>query len=140
MPIKPNIYIVHDRLAQLENFATETGKEIAALRVLLYQALKSLASVQIIARSPVQGPQGIPGISGVGVPGLTGREGAPGKDGVCVCQTTLDAVVPLRGEIAHMRSEFAALKRTCEDVIGMDQRVSDYMAWLRARREALKSS
>ncbi len=85
------------------------------------------------ADSTVPGPPGPPGVSTQGPRGLPGRDGAPGKDGVCVCQTTLDAVQPLRGEIANMRAEFAALKATVKSLLDMNTRASEYIEFLKER-------
>jgi len=119
-------YAVNERLAALENFATETAKENKLLRLALEQAQKAIEKIQIVARSPIPGPPGPTGASVQGPQGLPGRDGAPGKDGVCVCQSTLDAVIPLRGEIANMRAEFAALKRLVQSLIDMNTHASEY--------------
>jgi len=129
-------YSVNSRLAAHDNAITELAHEANALRLQLEQCQKSLNAVQIIERSPIPGPPGERGASTQGPRGLPGRDGAPGKDGVCVCQTTLNSVQPLRGELANMRAEFAALKATVKSLIDMNTHASEYIAWLQERAAA----
>ena len=131
--MKANAYTVHARLAALENFATETTKANEALRVQLEQAQKALAAVQIIARSPIQGPQGIAGA--VGSVGPRGADGRPGKDGLDGKDSTVagppgrdgldgrDATVPTESELGvavqvlrDRATKFVAAIRFARDV------------------------
>ena len=74
----------------------------------------------------------------VRTPGPAGPAGRDGKDAEPhYCQAALDEVHRLRCDIALLRTEFAALKQTYADLVARDKHASEYLEYLRAKREAL---
>ena len=74
----------------------------------------------------------------VRTPGPAGPAGRDGKNAEPhYCQAALDEVHRLRCDIALLRTEFARLQEMYRDLVARDERGSQYLEYLRLRREAL---
>lgn len=67
-----------------------------------------------------------------------GPSGRDGKDAEPhFCQSALDEVHRLRAALDLLRTEFKALEQMYRDLVARDEHASEYLEYLRAKREAL---
>lgn len=93
-------------------------------------------------RDGVDGKHGRDGrdaVGAVGPQGRAGADGAPGKD--APQRVELDnLLIEAMRENKKLRQEFAALKADFDGIVSMNQKSSEYLAWLRSRAAARRTS